>query len=381
MKLNFDAGKSTGYGSSHRTINLVLAAVFVVAASSYGCVKKKAESAKGSAESAKKTEDEDGEGDGSKAARKEPKKKGTGPFLKTLRAKEGMKGDVTILAGKSGLWAVSKDGKAKHKVYDGPVSWAVVDNKLRVVWMIRPKGKKWTLELIDFDGPGEPETVLESFPGAPIEIVHQDGKLTAGDENYAIAYALILKEGKVKLETRGGNYDFADRAKPLEAAGKKLAVANPERVKALLRRSKGRAVQPKTPDAPEAKRVDVDKSNCQARDLCGTASVIPGTPYWKVITEHSCGDGCHVTTMLYDPRSKEFFCSSDPKLRGKTPKSEWSGVDAAWVAPSGEAYSDGYTVYSFKTGLVTDVEPLQEEKPDEWRLGGGWLGGGWRMDE
>jgi len=38
-------------------------------------------------------------------------------------------------------------------------------------------------------------------------------------------------------------------------------------------------------------------------------------------------------------------------------------------------------VYSFKKGLVADVEPLMEDKPDDWRLGGGWLGGGWRMDK
>ena len=309
------------------------------------------------------------------------------PLIKKIREKPGMAGDVAVLAGKTGLWAISINGKVKYRIFEGPVSWALVDNKLRVIWMIRPAGNEWTLELIDFEGQGQPETVLASFPGAPIDIIHDGHHLTSGDMNYAVSFALVFKDGEVNLETREGNFYFAERAERLKEAAETLAISDPKRIKALIARSKGRSFQPKVPAVAPAvatkKKVKVDTSRCESPDMCGSAEIVPGTHYWKVLTEHSCGDGCYYKKMLYDPKKKKFFCASNPKLRGDEPEDGWNAPGAGWIAPSGKAYTNGLSIFSFKTGFVAGVKPVDEKKriPDSGRVGGGWLEGGWRMEK
>lgn len=309
------------------------------------------------------------------------------PLIKKIRKNPGMAGDIAVLSGKTGLWAFSINGKAKYRITEGPVSWCLVDNKLGIVWMVRPAGDEWTLELIDLEGPGRSETVLPTFPGAPIDIIHDGAYLTSGDMNHAVSFALVFKDGDVNIETREGNFYFAERAKRLKEAAKTLAISDPKRLKALIARSKSRSFQPKVPAVAPAvastKKVKVDTSRCESPDMCGSAESIPGTSYWKVLTEHSCGDGCYYKKMLYDPKKKEFFCATNPKLRGDEPGDGWNSPGAGWIAPSGKAYTNGLSIYSFETGFVAGVKPVEEKKriPDSGRVGGGWLEGGWRMEK
>jgi len=302
-------------------------------------------------------------------------------LIKTIRTKPEMSGDVAIMYGKTGLWAVSIDGKAKHKIYGSPVSWAVIDNKLRVLWMVRPKEKKLTLELIDLEGPGKPETVLASFPRVLLNIRHDNTNLTSGDMNYPLMLSLVFKDGTVKTETSEGNYEFIEEVDELKKETKGIVISNMDRLKALMAKSKDRTVQPKIPETQPAKKLDVDKDRCESADLCGDAENVPGTHFWKVLIEHSCGDGCYTKTALYDPKSKKFFCAAEPKKRADYPKDDWSAMGSAWVAPSGKAYNKGYQLYSFETGLVTEIEPIDIGSEPSWRTGGGWLKGGWLAKE
>lgn len=300
-------------------------------------------------------------------------------LIKAIRSTPGLSGDVAVLGGKTGLWAVSIDGKAKYKIHEGPVSWSVVDNKLRVIWIVRPADGKWTLELIDFDGPGNPETVLASFPGAPIDIVHEKVRITGGGENFAVTYEIRFEEGKVKLEIGEGNFYFTDRADSLKEKAKSLVFADPERLALLYARAGDRAVQPPVPSSKVPDKISVDTNNCDDPDMCGEVSAIPGTRYWNVLTSHSCGDGCYWTMLLYDPKTKEFFDARNPEKRSAEPDEEFSRLGAGWIAPSGTAHTNGRLIVSFEKGFITQVEDIEENTPDGWLTGGGWLEGGWRL--
>ncbi len=302
-----------------------------------------------------------------------------GTLIRTIRNTPGLSGDVAVLGGKTGLWAVSIDGKAKYRIYDGPVSWSVVDNKLRVIWMVRPAGGEWTLELIDLDGPGNPETVFASFPGAPIDIVHEKVRITGGHENFAVAYEIRFEDGKVKLEVGEGNFYFTDRADSLKEKAKSLVFADPERLASLYARAGDRAVQPPVPQTETPDKIDIDTSDCEDPDMCGEVSAIPGTKYWNVLTSHSCGDGCYFTMQLYDPKTKKFFDARDPEKRSPEPGEEFSQLGAGWIAPSGKAHNNGRLIVSFEKGVITQVEDIEEDTPDGWLTGGGWLEGGWRV--
>ncbi len=356
----------------------IVATAFVIAG--VGC-KKKADSPKTTLETTPLEQDADKEESHKPDPAPEEKPAATSSLIKTIRTKPGMSGDVALMYGKTGLWAVSIDGKTKHKIYEGPVNWAVTDNKLRVLWMVRPKDKKLTLEFIDLEGPGKPETVLASFPKVLLNIRHDGTNLTSGDMNYPLMLSLVFKDGTVKIETSEGNYDFIEEVDELKKETKGIVVSNMERLKALMAKGKERPVQPKVPETQPAKKLDIDKNRCESADLCGDAENIPGTHFWKVLIEHSCGDGCYTKTALYDPKTKKYFCAAEPKKRADNPKDDWSAMGSAWVAPSGKAYNKGDQLYSFETGLVTEMEPIDIGQAPSWRTGGGWLEGGWLAGE
>jgi hypothetical protein len=176
---------------------------------------------------------------------------------------------------------------------------------------------------------------------------------------------------------------FGDDVEDFEAAHAKRLAALDETLRAepLLGRDVLAAVVqrsggPRPDDSPRSPEPEpvrtVPREPCgEAPEDCGSATRLPGTPYWLVVVANSRGDFFHETRQLYDPEQAEFFDPREPKVRSRQPLAG-SGETFVprWVSPSGELGLDDDTLVRLEGGIL--ASGFSEVC--------GFWGGGWEID-
>ncbi len=295
-----------------------------------------------------------------------------GTLADALRTEIGRGVPVAIVPGREGLVAISADGARRRVLVPGPVPWALVDDRLGVVWF--GNGDRTELHLLDLRGPNtdpaRPEVIVAGLPGAVDpggpEFGIAYGAPPAADDSMPLpAFAelsysrsilpsvVLLVGPEPRLATDGGILEMWDETAEFEAAIAKATL--PGRARVVRSAAPPPRVEPVlVPD----KVAGVDPSACED-DSCGSAQVVPGTKLWRVVTSFTCGDGCYTEWGLYDPVKRAFV------------EGEWaSWLGQAQVAADGSAFVRDGVVVRFDRG------PVNTDHSEFDSSGGGWLDGG-----
>jgi hypothetical protein len=291
-----------------------------------------------------------------------------------LLTKIGTGGSVAILPCPEGLVATSADGARRRVLAPGPVEWALVDNRAQVIWFGRSKEARM-LDLAAHEP--TPELIATHGSDAPIEISYARG------EHLVVLVGMYDPHLVLRMNARAVRWDadlaiygeISDEdgrdAKRLRASVKWADGAR-ARVQALAERGKGRPLLAAPPPRVAAV-ASVPAAECEAAELCGSATQLGKTRFFAVITSHACGDACHTGVQLYDSGSKEFVDAARPAKRSRVPfgaSDDTAGARDAWVAPGGEGFVSNGKLYHFERGHITGSGHLH---------GGGWLGTQWHV--
>ncbi len=295
------------------------------------------------------------------------------PLGTRLKREVGGGGPVAILAGTSGLFAVSSDGKRKQLLWPQPTAWVLVDARGRQIWFgAADKGSTNVLSLdLDAVAP-QPVVVATGVPNdLRIAIVYRQGKTEE-----SLHFSSGILHGQLRLIVGGkaplidydkGMYDmiFEEEGATAQRAAKKarLTVEGKAVLAALPERATGRHVAAKIPP-PSRKRVkNVDASRCEEASICGSAEAFGASPYLRVTVGHICGDACQIDYQLYDPRTTEFFDYSQTGRRSPSPLGQSPDLEDVWIAPDGSAFVMKGALYGFDGMKVVGGD----------NTGGGWL--------
>lgn len=301
-------------------------------------------------------------------------KGGTAGSLAAVLARDiGAGGPVAIVPTTHGLVATSADGARAQTLVDGPIRWALVDNRAGVVWFGKPDGT--TIEVLDLEGAAAPVAVSTVVTGLPTEtdagvplvsIAYPEPSedIPMADElsvGHPITPHVVLQvEATSSLHGAGGILDMWDQTADFEAKIAQAKVPGQALLAQLAARGKGKSTSPARVSTEH--QVDgIDASACDEADYCGKAEEVTAG-LWRVVTSFSCGDGCYTGWQLYDPGKKVLF--EQPWAR------ELSDV---WLSPDGAALVSNGVVIRLDSGPLPGSPALDGE---ERAMGGGWLGGG-----
>jgi len=117
----------------------------------------------------------------------------------------------------------------------------------------------------------------------------------------------------------------------------------------------------------------VPGAGCEDEDLCGGARRLGKTKFLAVVTNHSCGDACHIVCQLYDGERKVFVDPGKPARRSTTvfPAEGVISIQDAFVPASGEGLIVNGVLYHLGRGQVAGADGAGQ--------GGGWLGPVWHF--
>jgi len=302
--------------------------------------------------------------------------------------------DAAVVVTNEGIVALDETGKQLRLIApQTDVGWCRIDPRGRVLWF--QHGEGGTLSLFDLDSDAPPVTVLEHAPET-IVIAYPDGELFR-PRPHEFANAVVVHMGpRPRMEAALGcdgdmaHACFGDvedleaaRATRLNELRKQLAGESfPARLLTALGQCSrvyerpGDYVQPGSSiHGPKLERVSaVPREACrEIPEDCGTAIVLPGTRYWRVVVGDSRGDVFHETHQLYDPERAEFFDPRDPKARSPQPLATGAEGEAfvpTWVSPSGELGLGSNALVRLDGGTLTSG----------FGLACGFWGGGWELD-
>lgn len=327
-----------------------------------------------------------------------PLPSGPGTLNDRLTAAFGADKPIAILPWLEGLIAVSADGARAHLLVPGPMTWALVDERARVIWFGRagerakPDDLDVTTEIwaLDLLAEGlEPRRIARGFGGGleiaitypPVGDSKRPDRVGFG-RGHGPSVTIVVDAKRPRLEGEGGVYvdmeiaDGRDHMKAIKRAQPDAATR--AFLKTLAERGEGRTLEPPRPEhAALPERVPVPTDACQDDEACGVPQAFTGTPYWLVTVEHSCGDACFVAQNLYDPRTRVWLDPNQPGTTSDKPLGEAANVGQAFVARDGSAFVMEATLFAMGRPPLAPLIP--EDSPFIPRAGG-WLGGGWYVD-
>lgn len=255
----------------------------------------------------------------------------------------------------------------------------IADPDLGLLWSYARQAKcndtagscPYDLSVLDLTGNQLPRVALRGLSKKPY-LVHL-GPGTLGDEwAYDGGIGVDLTTSKTALKYDKGVYDGILDGEDQEAGDTSRNIdprAHVQRpavglLAALSKRLK-RTGRTKQCEARElTKRIaSVPRSACEAADLCGEATTIPGSGLQLVIIRHDCGDACHVENCLYDPQAKAFL---DPRR----PQQRTSVADVKCVVGALEMSRSGnHWIHDDKL-IAADGTPTPNGKTNTWLTGG-----------
>ncbi len=280
--------------------------------------------------------------------------------------------DVAVVATARGLLEVSRDGRVSRVLRPGDVLWCAVDPVGQVVWFAEKTEKGIVVRFLEKDH--TVVTVFERWPfpdfeSFPIRLKYRAQTVATGPPQVDATIVIALS-GEPRIEMIPGILLGFDRAEMMRVASRIRGLRFADR--AALRRlvARDRGVAPVRPARGLLSRVKVDTDACEAKELCGHARALPGSGLYAVIVEHSCGDACYVRQVLYDSASGTFVDPLLPGTRSRTLARISGRFVTMEVAPKGRGAIVRNALVDFARGVV--LEGI--------RSGGGWLGGGYRID-
>lgn len=321
--------------------------------------------------------------------------------------------DIAIVATKEALVRFDATDKTTQELTREPVAWCAVDNRAQVLWYLRkepataspqgapPDASLLSLKFLDLRENRAPVTVVpatrvrsDAFPALVPLIDHGDETLGAELQPFGPAIFLHLKlharpELAVSLSCEGDAswYCFKMDGAPLrtDASGetewpvkdeiavaladlKKMPLLQTDALLGLRQRAGNRKLWQAGTERTMPRVGSVPAKGCDPElDSCGSATSIPGTPFWSVVVATSRGDYAHETRQFYDPARKRFF---DPRQKGRASPKPLAGGPALasmFISPSGRSLLMDQEVISFEHGTLYRAEQIC-----------GWLGAGWR---
>lgn len=329
--------------------------------------------------------------------RLEPLPPGTTPLSARLVAEIGAGLPVAILPTPIGLAAMSSDGVRGALLTSGEVLWALVDEVADVVWYglaaVADDGEErselWLLDLTaQAAQPWRVAKGLERY--VEVDIVYPRGKDTSTRISwptlrYGVRLDVVMDPRKPRFEAGGGVYADMGIA-DAEAHARAVRKARPDaattrRLRELAERASGAdpggrpGVAPKVPAAPTPPaRIDVPGACEGGSDVCGTVTEFANTPYWLVVVAYSCGDACHETRQLFDPKRRVFVSATTPDRVSAQPLPVIEeDVRGAIVSADGSAFVMDARIH--RVGRWPIEPPLPQGSPGSMPSGGGWLGG------
>jgi hypothetical protein len=208
-----------------------------------------------------------------------------------------------------------------------PVSAAIYDRAQDLIWFV----SKGTLQVIDLRAKKRKAVVIaKRFPDGPFGIEGVSNGSYAAD--YAGVYPVIVVGAKPKVGEGMGAYGglWEDQDAAARKQIKRIKLVG----KAWLKKQKKRAprFEAAKPGDPLPKvTVPEEMMSCDDPDECGGAERFGETAYQLVTISYSCGDACHLSCALYDPKTKKFASPEASSPWGKAAEggSCWGyGVDA-----------------------------------------------------
>ena len=300
-----------------------------------------------------------------------------------LKRAIGRNGPVALVASEAGIVAVGPDG-TRALVVSGAVAWLFVDDRADVVWYEARVESGFELRILDWSLPAaSPERVAtglgeddaEDVAIAYAEATYGPEEVSSHAGEYDGYVRLLMTAAGPVWSYQDGIYDDiferTDEVRPRRLAPLAFVPSATARLRELNERARGKSLllgvapQPQ-PDAAPA----VEKTRCWDSALCGSGQPLPGTPWWRVIVRHECGDACHVHYQLYDPATREFFDHESGKRSALPLESdERADVDDVWIAAGGEGFLIAGSVYDRAGKRLFRGSGR----------GGGWLGGQWSL--
>jgi hypothetical protein len=212
-------------------------------------------------------------------------------------------------------------------LYGKPVSAAIYDRAQDLIWFV----SKGSLQVIDLRA-----KKAKRFPDAPFGIEGVSSGSYAAD--YAGVYPVIVVGAKPNVAEGMGAYGglWEDQDAAARKQNKKIKLVG----KSWLKKQKKRAprfAEP-TPGEPLPRvAVPEEMMSCDDPDECGGAERFGDTAYQLVTISYSCGDACHLSCALHDPKTRKFV---SPEAGGAWSTTAEGG--ACWgygVDPSGKYFT------------------------------------------
>ncbi len=239
-------------------------------------------------------------------------------------------GGLAIAYGKTGI----KLGD--ESIFAGDVEGAAWDPGQELIWF-KSKG---TLSVIDLRAKTrKPVAIAKKMPPGAFGV---SGVSTAGwNTDYAGIYPVIVVGKKPKVGQDAGAYGeiWEDQDKAARKLIKKVKIVGARWLKAQAKR-KARPLSTPVNTEVVGKVTLPAGTECEDDDTCGEARAFGGTGLQLVVTEYGCGDACHMSCVLYDPKSKKFTSPSAGGAWSATPSDEADCFDYQF-SPSGTSYVSG----------------------------------------
>lgn len=304
------------------------------------------------------------------------------PLRERLQRELGSGRPVAVVASAVGVIAVGLDSRQQPLV-EGIVDWVFVDDRAGVVWYQARAPGGYELRLLDWSTPSpRAERIATGLGGedavelsiAYAESAYGPEEIQSRTSDYDGYVRLLLTAAGPAWSYESGIYDHIfereaqRRAKLLEPLA--FAPGAEARLRELNERARGKHLLLGAVAGPKPAAPGVAPERCWDTSLCGSGQPLPGTPWWRVIVSHECGDACHVRHQLFDPARREFF---DPASGRRSPSPIDTGnardVEDVWIAAGGEGFVIAGSVYDRSGKLLFRGD----------RRGGGWLGGQWQL--
>lgn len=215
-------------------------------------------------------------------------------------------GDAGIRLGETSIFAKPVDGAAYDAVQD-------------LVWF-RSAG---TLQVIDLRDPARtPVVIAKNLPEGGFSV---SGLSTAEwSTTYSGVYPNLAIARSAKFTQRAGAYGgiWEDQDADAKKAIKKIKLVG----KKWLDKQKKRKPRTVTPGPTLGEftgklvPTPADWEGCDGASIdCGDNLTFGNTGFWLVVVSSGCGDACHSSCVLYDPKTKKF---ADPVAK----KGAWTAT-------------------------------------------------------
>jgi hypothetical protein len=230
-------------------------------------------------------------------------------------------------------------------VFTAAVDSASYDAALDLVWL-RSKG---TLQVIDLRDPKrKPIVIAKKMPegGGWAVVMPGKGGATYNTDYVAVFPLLDVKSGKFKPGMGAYEGVDPDSEKAAKKAIKKIKIVGKAWLGKLKKRAARDVPAPADKAGPQVELPDTIETSCDDAEECGSSVTFGATPYLLVTVEHSCGDACYTSCVLYDPKTKKLASptTSSPWAASADPGPCWDyahAADGAWLNGAMRCTADG----------------------------------------